>query len=311
MQTKDLKFELKSVADDGTFTGYLSVYGVVDLGNDVVEKGAFTKTIQEQRGVVPMLWGHDSKSPLGTLDLTDDEYGLAVKGEFFLEASAKARELHAMSKRFLEKGRPMGLSIGYEAIRKHVKEGVRYLKELKLIEGSLTLFPMLPAAQMTAIKAADGEGKEDFATELNRAQVYAMRHMICGALTSSLDSILYSYGEMDAAAKVAAAEESIDQFKTAYMQHLPVLLELWGEKQAPPGEAKSGRRISAVSRAQIEEAITKLQALLVEDTATSDDESDAGKSTAQPPPEQDKITPDPRHAGLHLMLKNFQLTGAK
>jgi HK97 family phage prohead protease len=305
---------MKAVHEDGTFEGYLSVYGLVDLGNDVVEKGAFTKTIQEQKGVVPLLWAHDSKTPLGALTLTDDDHGLAVKGEFFLEESAKAREMHAMSKRFMEKGRAMGLSIGYEAIRKVVKEGVRHLKELRLHEGSLTLFPMLPAAQMTSIKSADGEEKEDFATVLQRAQVYAMRGMICNSLMASLDSITYQYGEekMDAEAKIAASEESIDQFRAAYMQHLPALLEMWGEKDAPEPEQKAGRRISATSRAQIEEAITKLQALLTDDDATSAEDADAGKSNETPPPLQDSTAPGPdMDAELHLMLKNFTFEGIK
>lgn len=315
MSTKDLKFEMKAVNDDGTFEGYLSVYGIVDLGNDVVEKGAFTKTIQEQKGVIPMLWSHDKNTPLGMLELTDDEYGLAVKGEFFLSASEKAREMHSMSRRFMEKGRPMGMSIGYQNVRPPVrKDGVNHLKEIKLSEGSLTLFPMLPVAQMTSIKSLDGEEKDGFAETLARAQVMAMRGMICGALMNSLDSILYHYGEdrMDAAAKIAASEESIEQFKAAYMAHLPALMELWGEKEAPQQEEKAGRRISAVSRAQIEEAITRLQALLTDDEATSEDSTesgDAGKSLETPPPTQDGIAPEPDMSALYSMLKEFNFQG--
>lgn len=310
MEQKDFKFEIKAVTDDGRFKGYLSVYGVVDLGNDCVDKGAFTKTIQEQNGVIPMLWNHKSDTPLGVMGLSDDDYGLAVEGEFFINESEKAREMHAISKKYMERGRPMGLSIGYEAIRKLVKDGVRHLKELKLVEGSLTLFPMLPIAQMTAVKSADSESKSDFLTELAEAQMYAMRGMIMSALHSSLDDIAYEYSEdMDAAARIAASSDSIDQFKTAYMDHLPNMFEMWGMKGQPAAE-KSGRRISASSRTAIEEAITKLQALLLDEQATSADEADAGKSIEQAPPLAEQITPEPE-TGLHLMLKNFTFTTTK
>jgi hypothetical protein len=168
---------------------------------------------------------------------------------------------------------------------------------------------------MTSIKSLDGEQKDDFSEVLARAQVYAMRGMICGALMQSLDSIVYAYGEekMDAAEKIAASEDSINQFKTAYMGHLPALLEMWGEKEAPIEEQKAGRRISAESRAKIEEAITRLQALLTDDDATSEastETGDAGKSLETPPPTQGSTAPErDMLATLHLMLKEFNFQG--
>jgi hypothetical protein len=54
---------------------------------------------------------------------------------------------------------------------------------------------------------------------------------------------------------------------------------LWGVKSEPM-EAKAGRRISATTRAHIEEAITKLQALLSEETNTQDEETEPSKSDA-------------------------------
>jgi HK97 family phage prohead protease len=304
VQTKDFRLEIKAVGEDGTFEGYLSVYDVVDLGNDLVEKGAFTKTIQEQKGLVPMLWAHDQKQPLGVLHLEDDDTGLKVNGEFFLEESEKAREIHAMSKKFHEKGRPMGLSIGYEAIKKEVKAGIRRLKELKLHEGSPTLFPMLPVAQITAIKTQSDGSKSDFATEFERIQLSAMRVMMCEALYSSLDSILWDWsGDMDAAAKVQASDESIMQFHAGYTEFLPKLLEMWGEKKQSESEQKAGRRLSASSRAQVEEAITKLQALLQDDSATSDEE--AGKSSAPEPPPAQADSDKPK-INLHLIADSFK-----
>jgi HK97 family phage prohead protease len=310
VQTKDYRFEIKAVGEDGTFEGYLSVYGVVDLGNDVVEKGAFTKTIQEQKGVVPMLWAHDQKQPLGILNLEDDELGLKVSGEFFLEASEKAREMHAMSKAYLEKGRAMGLSIGYEPVGGSEKnprvKGIRHLRELKLHEGSLTLFPMLPVAQMTAVKQRGDEKAADFLEELEMLQTRMMRSMMCDALMYALDGIVWDWsGEMDAAAKVQASDEAIMQFHAAYTEFLPKLLELWGEKQQPDAEQKAGRKLSASSRAQIQEAMDKLHALLDGDSTTSDDDSEAGKSLEREPHRQDSTKPGSPHLPLTFDFKSI------
>ena len=43
--------EADSSDDVGVIEGYASTFGNVDLGNDIVEKGAFKKTIKDQRGI--------------------------------------------------------------------------------------------------------------------------------------------------------------------------------------------------------------------------------------------------------------------
>ncbi len=321
MLTKDLKLELKAVQDDGTFEGYLSVYDEVDLGNDLVEKGAFTKTIQEQKGIVPLLWHHDPKMPMGVLHLEDDAVGLKVKGEMFIGESDKAREMHGMAKRYQQMGRPMGLSIGYDTIKKAFEKGIRHLKELKLYEGSMTLFPMLTSAVLTSIKSAlSPEAKADFVTELERAQLSAMRYMMIQALDTALYSILWDWNEEfpDAASKVAASDESIEQFHAAYVEFLPKLLALWGEKTAAAPDAKAGRRISASTRKEIESAITTLQALLEAETSTSDPAEAAsvpapeGAKTVDPGTAQPAAAAAAAEPPVHSLLAEFksQLTGA-
>ena len=44
MAFKAVRFELKQLDDAGTFTGLASVFGMVDLQGDVIERGAFQKT---------------------------------------------------------------------------------------------------------------------------------------------------------------------------------------------------------------------------------------------------------------------------
>ena len=42
-----LRFEIKQISEQGYFEGLLSPYGSVDDGNDVVEPGAYTKTLKD------------------------------------------------------------------------------------------------------------------------------------------------------------------------------------------------------------------------------------------------------------------------
>ncbi len=63
------------VADDGTVKSILAVTGNCDLGNDVIERGAFTKTLQEQfpLGNIKVLWQHDANDPpIGTFTVLNE-----------------------------------------------------------------------------------------------------------------------------------------------------------------------------------------------------------------------------------------------
>ena len=43
-------FELKAVGESGAFEGYAAVYGNVDQGGDMIQPGAFGKTIADRGG---------------------------------------------------------------------------------------------------------------------------------------------------------------------------------------------------------------------------------------------------------------------
>jgi uncharacterized protein len=290
MTTKDFRFDIKTVADDGTFEGWLSVYDVVDLGNDVVKPGAFTKTIQENSGKVPMLWQHDTKQPIGTLELSDRSEGLWVKGTLLLEIQ-RAKEAYALIKANVIRG----LSIGYKAIADKTKvvAGVRQLSELKLFEGSVVTFPMLPAAQIQTVKS----DSKDFLAELDMAETWSRRYMMMDALCGTMDTIVWS--DDTAAEKITQTAESIDQFREAYLAFLPKLLTLRGDKtQATEVPNKAGRRLSSASQTMVMEAIAKLQALLGEEPGGTPKGAAPASQVAAPP----SIEPEE----LHSLLSGFR-----
>ncbi len=150
---KFANLELRGVAFDGTFSGYASVFDEVDLGRDVIERGAFRRSLQA-RGAkgIRMLFQHDPAEPIGTWrTIREDERGLYVEGVLATEV-ARAREVHALMK----SGALDGLSIGFQTVRASAAtaKGVRRILEADLWEISIVTFPMLPSARVSNVKQA-------------------------------------------------------------------------------------------------------------------------------------------------------------
>lgn len=158
MQTKHLAvpFEMKAVDEEGVFEGYGSVFGNRDLGNDIVEPGAFSKSIEEDQAAgrsIPILRNHDPNNVIGVMGaISEDARGLKVAGRLFLEIQS-AREVHTAMKNSVMRG----LSIGYR-VRQHFVDrtnGVRHLKDVKLWEVSVVTFPMNELATASSVKGAE------------------------------------------------------------------------------------------------------------------------------------------------------------
>lgn len=149
------RLEVKSLEEsEGTFTGYLSRFDVVDSYNDIVRPSAFTQTLKGRGRKVPLLWQHDSRVPIGRLFLKEDAYGLYVeKGEFNLNIpeGRNAYETLKFDRELL------GLSIGFETIQANTidlqGEKARELTEVKLYEGSLVTFPANEEAKIDSVKS--------------------------------------------------------------------------------------------------------------------------------------------------------------
>jgi len=158
MQTKhlDFGFEIKAVNEDGTVEGYGSVFGVKDSYADVIQKGAFIKSITEHRQaktMPAMLWQHDSSQPIGIwTDMTEDANGLKLSGKLAME-TVKGKEAHAL----LKMGAINGLSIGFMTKQSNYDEKaeIRTLTEVELWEVSLVTFPANTKARVTQVKSAD------------------------------------------------------------------------------------------------------------------------------------------------------------
>jgi HK97 family phage prohead protease len=155
LQKKTYKFEVKNVAEDGTFEGYASVFGVTDSDNEVVDKGAFIRTLDHNKGLVPILWQHDTKEPIGWNEFAkEDNYGLYVKGRLLIQESDRARQAHGFMKLAVELGAKPGLSIGFMVPKNgaQIKDGQRHFVEVAWKEYSVVTFPANPDAIVTGVK---------------------------------------------------------------------------------------------------------------------------------------------------------------
>ncbi|MEM5474752.1 HK97 family phage prohead protease [Pacificibacter sp. AS14] len=160
------------VTDGFEIEGYASLFGCTDQGGDVVQTGAYKKSLAGLKAKgrsVKMLWQHDPAQPIGIWDeVREDARGLYVKGRLLKDVE-KGREAAAL----IEAGAIDGLSIGYRTVRaqklRDQKDGkaARLLSELELWEVSLVTFPMLPEARLvTEEKGDDLFGAETMMREL-------------------------------------------------------------------------------------------------------------------------------------------------
>lgn len=224
IERKTLTLEVKTLEETGSFTGLLSVYDVIDEYGDVVERGAYTKTLQMNQGRLPLLWQHNQEFPIGEMEVSDGADGLEVKGRLLLDDNVpQAKTAYAL----LKAGIVRGLSIGFRVVRKKIDDKVRRLKEIKLYEGSLVTIPANRFALVNEVKSLDIETK-DFSSELQMIQLMDGHYQMLSALRSALYKLVRDK-DLKSEDKVDAATETLDQFRASYLEFLPQFLSMLEE----------------------------------------------------------------------------------
>ena len=161
LKTKAISFEIKAIADDGTFSGYCSVFDVEDSYGDVVKKGAFADSIKawmDKGKMPPILWQHNRSEVIGVwTKLTEDDHGLYGEGRLLVKDVARAREAMALMKA----GAIDGLSIGYQVKKWSFNEddSVLELLVIDLKEVSIVTFPANEDSLIDSIKSTLEKGE--------------------------------------------------------------------------------------------------------------------------------------------------------
>lgn len=115
----------------GIVTGYFSSFDNMDSDGDVIRKGAFSKTINENFNRVRHLLDHDATKSVGKImELKEDQRGL------YYESKAGR---HTLGRDFLlmvEDGLITEHSIGFVTIKQKAMGQYNEISEVKLYEGS-------------------------------------------------------------------------------------------------------------------------------------------------------------------------------
>ena len=136
LEFKSLNGNIKDVdVKKRIVTGYLSAFGNKDFDNDIVEKGAFAKSIRERKDDIFFLNQHNWSQPHGKFDvLKEDNFGLYFESKAFVEGVSYSDDVLKL----YEAGIIKEHSIGYNTIQSDFDKStqIRTLKEVKLYEGS-------------------------------------------------------------------------------------------------------------------------------------------------------------------------------
>ncbi|WP_088184064.1 HK97 family phage prohead protease [Sphingobium sp. Z007] len=147
--------------------GLASTYGNIDHAGDIVERGAYARTLDRfnsSKKGMPFLAHHRHDRPIGKItELRDSDEGLYFKARF-----SDSHDGQNVRQQFLD-GTLDSFSIGYRVIQKQadrVKDRrVLRLKEIALHEISAVTFPCNELAIISAVKGAISETYSDLSLE--------------------------------------------------------------------------------------------------------------------------------------------------
>lgn len=131
-------------------TGYLSNFGNIDLDDDIMQKGAFSKSLMERKNNIFFLNQHNWNQPLSKFAvLQEDEKGLYFESNPLPNTTYADDVLKLYDAGVLDQH-----SIGFQTIVSEFdqKSSIRTIKEVKLYEGSVVTMAANPSAIFTGVK---------------------------------------------------------------------------------------------------------------------------------------------------------------
>lgn len=147
----------------GIVKGYGSYFGNKDSDGDVIAKGAYQKTIQENGERVRYLWQHKMDKPIGKIkEMYEDDKGLMFVAEI------PKTTLGNDALELMKAGIVTENSVGILPIQKQMKDDYREITEVKLYEISAVTL-----AANDQAKILDVKGKVDIENEFKRFDALA------------------------------------------------------------------------------------------------------------------------------------------
>lgn len=175
LHRKHQGIEIKEVSASGELAGYASVFGVRDSHGDIVERGAFERTIQEHKdnGTMPkFLLQHDTSEIIGEhLTLREDSYGLYFEARLYKDEPAipEAARAYALAKNKQLNGVSIGFTLYDDGEYFDLERNAWILTDINLWENSLVTFASNPEAQIETIKSHLRRGDAPPASQVEKA----------------------------------------------------------------------------------------------------------------------------------------------
>ena len=199
-ELKFFKFEVKEVdEEEGTFTGHAATFSdKPDSWGDIIDPGAFTKTLKEGGKRIKSLWNHSVMEPIGKpIEMAEDDTGLAFKIKLSLGVQ-RAREVLSL----IKDGVITEMSIGYDTMKETYIDGIRHLQEIRLWDLSPVTFAANPDAIITGVKQ-EADIRE-IAKELHELQQSKAGRVLSA---TSLEKVRKALEALQALLEAALSEE--------------------------------------------------------------------------------------------------------
>jgi len=149
---KTLRFKTEEYDEEqGIFKGRAAVFGNIDSGDDIIEPGAFTKTLKDWSRVKLLALHNDQWLPIGRpVELREEKKDLYIEGKISDTSMGKDVKI------LIRDGVLNELSIGYDVAEDgfYYEGEVRHLTELILWEVSVVTWAMNAKAMITGYKDA-------------------------------------------------------------------------------------------------------------------------------------------------------------
>jgi HK97 family phage prohead protease len=291
-QGKSLKaspaFLVKADESTGVVEAIVSVFGVVDLGRDIIHPGAFSKSIVERAGKIRVVDQHNTHSvlcvlgkPLALREVGRDELpaevllrypsakgGLWTKTQYLLNTPEGLGAFQRIAAGAIDE-----YSIGYEALDVDYGEvetdtgkvRVRNIRTIKLWEYSPVIWGMNPATATVGVKNGDDPKELTADGPVQRLGDY-LHGTLAGVLTSCT-TWLYTSGYLNDDEWKRTTDSALSRLED-FRVNLPddvalIPLSMGGYYMlgdTPELEGKAGRTLSGANAEKITTAFDALNA---------------------------------------------------
>jgi HK97 family phage prohead protease len=149
LQHKYYEFsDLQVDVDSRTISGYASVFNVIDSDGDLITKGSFSKTLNENKARIVHLYQHNPVQLLGRpAVLIEDEKGL------YFETTIADTALGNEVLELYRNGTIKEHSIGFQTVKSTNRGSYNEISEVKLFEFSSVTWGSNSHAQFTGFKS--------------------------------------------------------------------------------------------------------------------------------------------------------------